>query len=122
VPYGRERRPYPSYKARPLNGVWATPPYLHNGSVRTLYELLSPANEREKSFRMGTREFDVDDVGYESGGPFKLDTRLPGNCNLGHDFTDEAPVGCTDDPMLERNGKEISPDDRRDLIAFLRTL
>ena len=31
-----------AYKARPLNGVWATPPYLHNGSVPNLYELLSP--------------------------------------------------------------------------------
>ena len=32
----------PAYKARPLNGIWATAPFLHNGSVPTLYDLLSP--------------------------------------------------------------------------------
>ena len=34
------------YKVRPLNGVWATPPYIHNGSVPTIYALLSPIEER----------------------------------------------------------------------------
>ena len=38
------------YKVRPLNGIWATPPYLHNGSVPTLYALLSPVEERPKKF------------------------------------------------------------------------
>ena len=33
------------YKARPLNGIWATAPFLHNGSVLTLYDLLLPADE-----------------------------------------------------------------------------
>ncbi len=37
-----------AYKVRPLNGVWATPPYLHNGSVPTVYDLLSPVGERPK--------------------------------------------------------------------------
>src|SRR5262249_17411833 len=36
----------PQYKARPLDGIWATAPYLHNGSVPNLTELLKPAAQR----------------------------------------------------------------------------
>jgi mono/diheme cytochrome c family protein len=46
------------YKSRPLDGVWATAPFLHNGSVPTLYDLLLPADRRPKTFRVGTRQFD----------------------------------------------------------------
>ncbi len=42
-------------KASPLAGVWATGPYLHNGSVPTVYELLSPLLERRKGFWTGGR-------------------------------------------------------------------
>ena len=52
------------YKPRPLEGVWATPPFLHNGSIPNLYELLSPAYERSRSFFVGRREFDPVKVGY----------------------------------------------------------
>ncbi|NJL16003.1 MAG: hypothetical protein HC938_01190 [Nitrospira sp.] len=41
------------YKARPLNGIWATPPFLHNGSVPHIYALLSPVEERPKTFCLG---------------------------------------------------------------------
>lgn len=47
-----------AYKARPLDGVWATPPFLHNGSVPNLFQLLSPAAERSPQFYVGTFEFD----------------------------------------------------------------
>ena len=47
------------YKAAPRDGVWATPPFLHNGSVPNLYEMLVPASERSKKFCIG-REFDPD--------------------------------------------------------------
>ena len=46
------------YKARPLQGAWATAPFLHNGSVPNLYELLSPVTERSKRFFLGRREYD----------------------------------------------------------------
>src|SRR5579863_3962045 len=46
------------YRARPLNGVWATAPYLHNGSVPSLYWMLRPAAERPTQFCMGLRDFD----------------------------------------------------------------
>src|SRR5690625_3270750 len=61
-----------SYKARPLNGIWATAPYLHNGSVPTLYDLLLPAKRpddpedgeyRPDEFMVGSREFDPIKVG-----------------------------------------------------------
>jgi hypothetical protein len=56
-----------AYKARPLNGIWATAPCLHNGSVPTLYELLLPPNQRKTVFSVGGTEFDPIDVGFKSG-------------------------------------------------------
>lgn len=85
-----------SYKARPLDGIWATAPYLHNGSVPNLYELVSPRAERSKVFHVGNKELDAKRVGFvtEAGpGTTLLDTSLPGNSNAGHDmygeFTEE---------------------------------
>jgi RoxA-like, cytochrome c-like len=66
-----------AYPARPLDGYWATGPFLHNGSVRTLYELLSPVEERSRTFWVGTFEFDPVDVGFRDQqvqGGFLFDT------------------------------------------------
>ena len=52
------------YKARPLNGIWATAPYLHNGSVPNLDALLQPAAKRPLSFSIGVKTFDPVRVGY----------------------------------------------------------
>ncbi|MGR8950163.1 MAG: c-type cytochrome, partial [Gammaproteobacteria bacterium] len=41
-----------AYKARPLNGIWATPPNLHNGSVANLYELMLPAESSSPTFNL----------------------------------------------------------------------
>jgi hypothetical protein len=79
------------YKPRPLAGIWATPPYLHNGSVPTIYDLLSPVAERPATFAMGSREFDPVRLGLKqprSGRWFTFDTSLPGNRNTGHEFND----------------------------------
>ena len=85
-----------SYKARSLNGIWATAPYLHNGSVPSLWELLKPSAQRVKKFQVGSRTFDPVNVGFDNTGAFTLDTALPGNSNSGHegsgfgtDLTDE---------------------------------
>jgi mono/diheme cytochrome c family protein len=78
-----------AYKPRPLAGIWATPPFLHNGSVPTIYDLLSPAAERPRTFAVGSREFDPIRLGLaepRSGRWFTLDTSLPGNSNRGHEF------------------------------------
>ena len=96
-----------SYKARPLNGIWATAPYLHNGSVPTLYDLLLPKKRpgdpeggeyRPDEFVVGSREFDPDKVGFKSSGyeGFTFNTKgiwddrtgdyTKGNSNAGHEY------------------------------------
>jgi mono/diheme cytochrome c family protein len=106
-----------AYKARPLNGIWATPPYLHNGSVPNLYALLSPVAERPKTFYLGNREFDPVNVGYrteEFPGGFQLDTSLRGNSNSGHEFNNGSGQGII--------GPLLTPDERRELIEYLKSL
>lgn len=81
------------YKPRPLQGVWATPPFLHNGSVPTIYQMLLPQSERDKKFFVGRRDYDPKHLGYvtaprsddEKDG-FWLDTSIVGNLNTGHQF------------------------------------
>ena len=88
------RPPMKVYKAAPRDGVWATPPFMHNGSVPNLYEMLVPAKERTKKFCLG-REFDPVKVGLDmtcGSGAFEIDTALRGNSNAGHSF-EEAPRG-----------------------------
>jgi hypothetical protein len=78
-----------AYKARPLNGIWSGAPYLHNGSVPNLYQLLLPAEKRDKTFYIGAWEFDPINVGYvtaEAPGAFLFDTTLKGNGNSGHEY------------------------------------
>ena len=81
------------YKPRPLEGVWATPPFLHNGAVPNLYEMLLPPDQRSKRFFVGRRDFDAKRVGYVSepadaseADGFWLDTTKDGNHNSGHGF------------------------------------
>jgi hypothetical protein len=81
-----------AYKARTLDGIWATAPYLHNGSVPNIYELLSPLAERSSTFWLGNFEYDPVKLGYVGGelnGGFLFDTRLSGNANTGHVFSDD---------------------------------
>jgi len=84
------------YKARPLTGVWATAPYLHNGSVPTLEDLLkpdkcpagsAPAICRPSTFYVGSTQFDFKKVGFSiepTDAAVLFDTTLPGNSNRGH--------------------------------------
>jgi hypothetical protein len=87
-----------AYPARPLDGVWATAPYLHNNSVASLYQLLLPAEQRLKSFGTGDLEFDPVNVGYVTTkipGGFTIDTSKPCNSNSGHEYRN-APPGTKD--------------------------
>lgn len=89
-----------SYKGRPPTGVWATAPYLHNGSVPTLYDLLLPPDSRPRSFRLGARAFDPVKVGFvtceTAENSFLFETRdaagrvIAGSSNLGHDYGNAA--------------------------------
>lgn len=105
------------YAAPPLTGLWASAPYLHNGSVPTLAALLSPA-ERPVRFLVGGHALDFDAVGlrlaadgrYPPGyRPFSrpawIDTREPGRNSGGHRF-----------------GEDLSPAEKQALIAFLKLL
>jgi hypothetical protein len=81
----------PAYESRVLSGIWATAPYLHNGSVPNLWELLKPPQDRKATFMVGSRVFDPINVGYViDETPFKngVFTADPanGNGNGGHDF------------------------------------
>jgi hypothetical protein len=108
-----------AYKVRPLNGIWATPPYLHNGSVPTIYALLSPVSERPKTFYLGNREYDPANVGYKTDafpGGFLLDTSIRGNSNSGHEFNNAPPN------TKGVIGRLLTPDERRAIIEFLKTL
>jgi hypothetical protein len=102
------------YKARPLDGVWATPPYFHNGSVPSLYQVLLPASRRDPVFYLGLKRFDPKQVGYQTHqtqGAFKLDTSLTGNKNTGHEFRNltldelETAQGIKPDPTAVQDAR-----------------
>lgn len=111
-----------AYRARPLGGLWATPPFLHNGSVPSLYQLLGPAKQRDKTFYVGSREFDPKHVGYSTAkfdGAFEFRTDQPkdshpGNSNSGHEFSNTPGKGVI--------GPELSDEERWELIEYLKTL
>jgi mono/diheme cytochrome c family protein len=114
--FGRqgEVRSPKAYKARPLVGIWASPPFLHNGSVPTLYDLLSPI--RPATFTVGSREYDPIKVGYSTekfpaGKTFE--TQGKGNSNAGHWFVDGARPG--------KLGPQFSEADRWALIEYLKS-
>jgi Cytochrome C oxidase, cbb3-type, subunit III len=80
------------YANMPLDGIWLRAPYVHNGSVPTLRDLLNPADQRPKVFYSGYDVYNWEKVGFisdvaeENGRPFfKFDTQAEGNSNAGHD-------------------------------------
>lgn len=115
-----EKDKFLRYKARPLNGIWATAPYLHNGSVASLRQLLTPEAERARYICVGSPEFDPVNVGFVSAlepdntcaphayGSTRLDTTTFGNSNKGH--------------SRRIQGVELSDADRDALIEFLKSI
>ncbi len=100
------------YKARPLNGIWATAPFLHNGSVPNLWELLQKPENRSKQFWVGDREFDPVNVGFntkEGLSEFNVlaeDGHIQkGNSNEGHVY-----------------GTQLTKNQKWTLIEFMKTL
>jgi hypothetical protein len=107
----------PIYKAAPREGVWATPPFLHNGSVPNLYEMLLPAKDRTKKFYLG-REFDPVKVGLDTSGKsgsFLVDTALRGNSNAGHSFQNGPRGNGIIGPLL-------TDEQRWDLVEYLKSI
>ena len=93
------------YWAPSLAGVWARSPYLHDGSVRTLSQLLTPPADRAKNFHRGSHIYDPVQMGYTDEGGYVFDTTSPGNGNAGHDY-----------------GTALSDAEKRELIEYLKTL
>src|SRR5207237_2282146 len=111
-----------AYKVRPLNGVWATPPYLHNGSVPTVEALLGPPEDRPKKFYLGNREYDPVNLGYKFDkitNGFEFDTSIRGNSNRGHEFRKDYSKDMEIKGVI---GPALSADDRKALIEYLKTL
>ena len=100
------------YEARVLQGIWAAAPYLHNGSVPTLSDLLKPSAERPKTFKVGPA-YDVRAVGLaqdQQASAFVLETtgcedRMSGNSRCGHEY-----------------GTHLPADEKRALLEYLKTL
>ena len=113
------------YRASPLDGIWATAPYLHNGSIPNMYQLLLPQEQRDELllatnnsatpiFFVGNPEFDPVDLGFEWRSdeglmalPARFDTSVKGNSNAGH----SGP----------RYGTDLTDTERYDLIEYLKT-
>ncbi len=110
------------YQAPPLDGIWATAPYFHNGSVPTVYHVLNSKARPKvftRSFRTGKEDYDAANLGWkvrmlEYGADPQLpayerrkvyDTTQPGRGNGGHRF-----------------GDDLTEEQRRAVIEYLKTL
>jgi cytochrome c553 len=103
------------YKARPLVGVWSTPPFLHNGSVPSIFALLSES--RPATFHVGTSEYDPKHLGFvDATGPqaVAIDTKIVGNSNAGHWFTN-------DRTRPGRIGRHFSDAEKYDILEYLKS-
>lgn len=103
------------YANHPLDGIWARSPYLHNGSVPTLRDLLEPSERRPAVWLRGSDVFDFDKVGYRADGAgasaealFRYDTSVTGNSNRGH----EGPA----------YGTSLSAAEKDALVEYMKTL
>jgi len=100
------------YANHPLDGIWLRAPYLHNGSVPTLRDLLDPPESRPKVFHRGYDVYDPLKVGFrtdvaeEAGRKyFPFDTSRPGNGNGGHLY-----------------GVKLSDGDKKALVEYMKRL
>src|SRR5690606_3958964 len=98
------------YANQPLDGIWARAPYLHNGSVPTMRDLLEPPDARPAVFYRGYDVFDQEQVGFVSDVPregplefFRYDTGIPGNGNGGHVY-----------------GTSLSDADKRAIVEYMK--
>jgi len=106
-----------AYRARNMDGIWATAPFLHNNSVPNLYQLLLPAAQRDTLFYVGNLEFDPRVLGFKSErfpGGFEFRTSVAGNSNAGHEFRDGPRGRGVIGPLL-------TDAERWAIIEFLKT-
>ncbi len=103
------KAPYGPYAARPLYGIWAAAPFLHNGSVPTLYDLLLPPAQRPRTFALGGRQYD----------PVKLGFVVETSCSQQDCLVDTTRTG--DDNGGHLWGTDLSAADRSALLEYLKT-
>jgi mono/diheme cytochrome c family protein len=103
------KAPYGPYAARPLYGIWAAAPFLHNGSVPTLYDLLLPPERRPKTFALGARQYD----------PVKVGFAVETSCNQQDCLVDTTRTGDGNGGHLW--GTDLSEPDRMALLEYLKT-
>jgi len=119
-----------AYKGRSLNGIWATAPYLHNGSVPTLYDLLLPkqgecvaadGEYRPDTFRVGSREYDPVKGGLHADVGDVFETSHLSNHNTGHNYG-----GCDEQPDVQQPDKKLNKaltrEERLDLLEYMKSL
>ena len=132
------------YKARPLNGVWATPPFLHNGSIASIRDLICPVDgQRPRFVQLGNPVYDVNTMGikqpdgfqrtaqemvdknrlYDDEGYFVMDSSVLGNHNSGHEFSDryepESPYWQQPKGVI---GPKLSTSECGALMEYLKVL
>jgi len=99
------------YNATLLDGIWLRGPYLHNGSVPSLTDLLEPPQSRPQVFWRGYDVYDQERIGFVTQGEdaerygWRLDVSVPGNSNSGHLY-----------------GTGLTPEEKRSLVEYLKTL
>ncbi len=108
---GLVEEPLVGYVAPFLDGIWLRAPYLHNGSVPTLADVLEPQARRPKSFYRGYDVYDPERVGFVTAGPeaehqgTRHEVGARGGGNQGHEF-----------------GTELPPAQKKALVEYLKTL
>jgi mono/diheme cytochrome c family protein len=112
--YKGQLKPNDGYVAPPLDGIWATAPYLHNASVPTLEDLLNSPQRPvywKRAFENTAAQYDQEKVGWKYSveqakkNKETYDTTLPGYGNIGHRF-----------------GDKLTPEERKAVIEYLKTL
>jgi mono/diheme cytochrome c family protein len=100
-----------AYQSPPLDGLWLRAPYLHNGSVPNLNDLLKPVEQRAKVFYRGYDVYDPAEVGFITSGPaaeragWRHDVTVRGDSNIGHTY-----------------GTGLSAEEKMALVEYLKSL
>ena len=100
-----------AYQSPPLDGIWLRAPYLHNGSVPTLTDLLKPVEQRPKVFHRGYDVYDPATVGFITTGPeaeragWRHDIAVRGDSNIGHTY-----------------GIDLRAEEKTALVEFMKSL
>jgi hypothetical protein len=101
-----------TYEARVLQGIWAAAPYLHNGSVPTLADLLKPAKDRVSEFKIGPA-YDIVNIGMAVSQPSTDQTLITTDCSE----LDSGASRCG-----HEYGTKLSNDEKKALLEYLKTL